>query len=321
MNKEKLLSKFDLAVLLTLIIGISYVLTYLKYVGKFFIYDIPFYFIDVGAKEVSLTMLFLSPLFINLIIIVTSAFKYNFFTLFDLFSFNAFKQIKESENGIKNLKNKAISINEELNLYKQSLDKRDDNINIDSNLALTYSEKEEFLEKQNENSKLKEQLNESNTLLEEIEISIKKNKQLQLWYIIALCSFIIPILIFIYLSVISNNPKFYMSLFIFLFQLLTIQLSQKSIKKKKFLLLSLIIITCLTVIPICLGLINGYSNKDFYTFEKDENNYVVLTIYKDQFLYTEIDRNTNNINETFNLIDIKDVENFKLESLGRLQRE
>ncbi|PWA09262.1 hypothetical protein DCC39_13485 [Pueribacillus theae] len=58
--------------------------------------------------------------------------------------------------------------------------------------------------------------------------------------------------------------------------------------------------------------------ENFITFEEGNKSYVVLTIYKDQFLYTPIDREAKKIEKTFNLIDIKSVESFSNESIGSI---
>ncbi|MFS0688299.1 hypothetical protein AB1K89_03470 [Sporosarcina sp. 179-K 8C2 HS] len=90
-------------------------------------------------------------------------------------------------------------------------------------------------------------------------------------------------------------------------------------RKEKYGLLSIFIVLILITYSVGLGINTAYSTDKYITFEKDKNTYVVLTIYKDQFLYVPINKKTNKIKKTFNIIDIKDVESFSRESIGRVK--
>ncbi len=68
------------------------------------------------------------------------------------------------------------------------------------------------------------------------------------------------------------------------------------------------------------GINTAYTAEKYITFEKDRKTNIVLTVYKDQFLYVPINKKTKEIKKTFSIINIKDVDNFSKESIGRIRR-
>src|SRR5699024_11010717 len=56
-------------------------------------------------------------------------------------------------------------------------------------------------------------------------------------------------------------------------------------------------------------------NTEYITFNKNEETFIVLTKYKNQFLYASIDEGTKEINKEFSIIDMQDIDHFKIEKL------
>lgn len=76
-------------------------------------------------------------------------------------------------------------------------------------------------------------------------------------------------------------------------------------KKRKYNILFLIVFFLLVFFPVGLGVNVSYMKDKFITFEEGNKSYVVLIIYKDQFLYTPIDLEAKEIEKNLILLTLK----------------
>jgi hypothetical protein len=289
MKKEDIISKIDFAIIITVITGISYALTYLFKAGELIYYGIPSYFIDISAKDVFFTMLILSPSIIGLI----------FELRVSIFGSDKTAQDNKESNN----RNKIVEAEESLNQLKIQLRNLESNENTDIN------------ETENKVIEIKKQIQQ----IEEMIVDLTKSRQRDIIKGISLLLVMIGILISILLYI-MNKQSFILGV-LMVIQIITILVVSILNKKRKYGILLCVIFSFLLILPLALGFNTSFTDKDFITFEDNGNTLVVLATYKDQFLYAPLDEKTNKYENAFNLKEIKDVQNFKIESIGNIQKQ
>lgn len=285
-EKKEIISKIDLAIILTIITGVSYCLSYLYQAGKLIFYNIPMYFIDIGTKDVFFIMLVLVPTIFSFII--------NMYFETDLARNKRLAKQKsdlEAEIAqVEETKNNTAATIEEITANKENMTSEDLN---------------EIIAKGVDTSKF-----------------IKKLKRKILMHKIIKYTILVfyPILIFLaYIGI----AKFISTLFgiIWVFQIIISgHLLPFLVKKKRYGILIILLPVLLIVFSTVLGFHSASNTKNFITFEEDKKTFVVLTIYKDQFLYVPLDRKTNNYTEVLKIKEIKDIKGFKNEHLGNIKK-
>lgn len=92
------------------------------------------------------------------------------------------------------------------------------------------------------------------------------------------------------------------------------------ISRKKFVILIFLISIFIIGFSYFIGYNSALSNEKFIIFEMDNKYYVVLTIYKDDFLYVPFNSKKNEYEYNISLNNIEDVGNFKYEKIGKIHK-
>lgn len=196
MKKMDFISKFDFAILLTLVTGISFCLSYLYKAGEFTYYNIPYYFIDIQSKDVFFIMLSLLPTIITL-----------FFNLYFETDYAQKKKEKELKNILSNidekyilLKNSVTEIKEKLNkLQLENNDKTQNEIKIDFNILQQLESTDKKL------NQMEKSLNILEKNVNKVEKKLKNQNNIFLTIILLIfCILLLGAVIFISFKYISN---------------------------------------------------------------------------------------------------------------------
>lgn len=300
-NAEKtFFSNTNLTFFLTVLIGLSYSLAYIYFISEFIYYGIPLEFLDIGAKEVIFTIfLLITPLpAIAIVLLIDFRFLRNKGD-----SLNIYSIYKDSYNNLK----KSIK-----NLYTTYKDIYLDNKSI--------NEHEERLLGNDEHKRIQIHL----IYLKELKIWNRKNLLINI--LIALILLLIPlILIVVSPYLLMNSKNDFINLVGSSLLLSSILYTGVLLlpNKNKNIKLILFLLFFLFLYAFSSPYIQSGKKENFIIFEKNEidveEDFVVLTIYENNFVYVPRNKETNKIEKTFNLIPINEVENFNKESIGRIK--
>lgn len=303
MEKNESLSKVDLTFLLTLLIGLSYFIAYIYFFSEFVYYGIPLEFLDIGVKEVVFTLVLIITPITSIITGLILQYKdkdkdkdVNFKILFPPIIFfiktriNIKKELKKYDN---------LIVEQEAKL----LENKSDLLTFD-----TSETEKKVNEYKNEYLFLIIQKKAANKIFR-----VRMSSSIKLMFFILIVMFAVTSLIM---------SKYYFSSFfgsIILFSLIIyvgiLILFNKSIK------LIIFIISVLILYTFSLPYIHSFKENNYITFEKDEEDYIVLTTYKDNFIYVPINKDTNGIERKFNLIPINQVKTFSKESIKIIKED
>ncbi len=336
-NKD-IMSKLDLTVVISLVIGISYGFTYIYYSGKFAYLNIPMEFIEVNIKETFYTMLILAPLIFNVIFTLVSQLKVKFSEEEKDNGSITYKEIsKELDQTDKDLKSiekeiidKEKSINE-MNSEAESVLKSLHT--MEKEIRDSSYKKEEITETVNEIAMLRERAKGSLINGSKIETNIKRQKeQIALGYertnnskrkiridrlkMITFYFAAIVIIIMICTFFIHTGLKLYAYLIL---GMLTMTIINKwLVNREKYLIISLLLILFFIVCAYIMGYNASITKEKYIIFEKNDVDYVVLTLYDDKFLYAPIDKSTNNYEGDFNFVESSQLTNFSFCKIGKI---
>src|SRR5699024_9817202 len=248
--KNELITKLDLTFIITIFVGISYVLAYIHHIGMFAYYGIPFEFLDIDVKEVLYSMFTLFPLILGLIwgLIMKSQTNKNEESLIKLFT-EPFQQRKKIKRERKEINKKLRNINTKI-------------------------------EKNNKISDRELLLGEDKFL----QIESKANNKLIIEYLFILFLFLV-FLSFIFLSILfsfyyisTSNLQFIM----ILINTLIIPVVFYMKEKINYKLLFIFILLFLIVYSFGNGWKTAQVKTEYITFNKNEETFIVLTKYKNQ---------------------------------------
>lgn len=90
------------------------------------------------------------------------------------------------------------------------------------------------------------------------------------------------------------------------------------IKRERYLNTGLFLILFFIVFSYIIGFNSSALQEKYITFEKDNENYVVLTVYNDRFLYVPLDNEKKEIKSKFNFVEISELSDFNFSKIGRI---
>ncbi|WP_434169132.1 hypothetical protein [Peribacillus frigoritolerans] len=165
-------------------------------------------------------------------------------------------------------------------------------------------------------------------LLETIESNVdallkkvkrKNRKTLILFYFISLA---IWLLIFYLVIFTFKYEQFLFFLITFLLQFYSAIFVSYFSKRKKYFKLTLTVIIFSLSLSFTSGWNSSYIKNNYPIFEDNDVTYVVLAFYKDNFVYSVLDKKNKEYKGDMHLKEIKDVKNgFKIESIGFIKRK
>ena|SRR5699024_4465447 len=289
MNKNELITKLDLTFIITIFVGISYVLAYIHHIGMFAYYGIPFGFLDIDVKEVLYAMFTLLPLILGLIwgLIMKSETNKNEESLIKLFTepFQQRKKIKrERKENKKELRN-LDAVTEKIQSVKTG--------NKISNREILLGE-DIFL--QNE-YKIYNKLIIKNLFI--------------LFLLLGFLGFIFSAVVLLFYFMSTNNLQFTM----ILINSVIVPVAFYMKEKINYKILFTFILLFLLVYSFGNGWEHAENKENYITFENNEEVFIVLTTYKNQFLYAPINENTRKIEREFSIINMEDIDHFSVETI------
>lgn len=317
MGINKFYSKLDLTFILSILIGISYFFTYIYEVIYFWYFNIPFSFLSIGVKDVVFTIsvitFFLIYIFSLLIVLLLlDKIVINNVNVFSFFKISEIRKKKEK------LKLVEQDYNETKRKIYEDSDKHDKLIK-DTEVFLVKNDNSSEDNKAIIESldKLKKNRKSNRENMDRFESKLKSTyKEFRNSYInkfISFSMFFIIVLLLIFTYFTDNYILFIIVLFAGLFTFWSIS---KLINKDKMILLFTLILVSFTFFVASTSFLITSQKEDYIIFKEKNKNNVVLTIYEDQFLYVNIDRKTNKIDNKYNLIPVNEVDGFKKEKIG-----
>lgn len=90
------------------------------------------------------------------------------------------------------------------------------------------------------------------------------------------------------------------------------------IKRERYLNTGLFLILFFIVFSYIIGFNSSTLQEKYITFKKDNENYVVLTVYNDRFLYVPLDNEKKEIKSKFNFVEIDELSDFNFSKIGRI---
>lgn len=316
--KEELLKKLDLAVILTLFIGVSYALTYSYHIGRLFHYNIPYDFLEISNKDIVLTTMTLSPII-----------------LYIFWSLNM--ELKSDTTKVEdhsNIKIKISTVETLLNDNEERLRNKEVELEeIKENLTLVQT-RLSLLNYQNDDVEKHQKMLEKNLeIVKKIENEIEAIKNDQYVDKIALKKlnhnyfkkrinnliiiFIIVLTIGLLLSTffLFKNSLYYFLVINIIGNLLIYSGIYILNKRQKYGILAFFIALMLIIYSFVFGFFGSNINKKYISFELEDETYVVLATYKEKYIYVPLKDKVDNAYDTFNLIDTSDVEIFSVKKI------
>lgn len=286
---KNIVSKIDIAIILTIITSVSYCLSYVYKAGEFLYYGIPLNFIDIGTRDVFFIMLLIFPLIL-------------------FFIWNIYSNTDNVLN--KKLISRHIKQSKRYSLLEEQREELSSSLSV---LLKNYKESPiEDMEVQI--LKLEKGFGQLNKSMDK---EIRKKKLSRIFYItFAIISFLFFIAVLFYLY----KPDSVMLALLMVIQLVVTFILLVLIQKKYYLYAIILTLVFLIIVPFIMGYQSAVSEKKYIIFEENEETFVVLTIYKEQFLFAPLDKDNQNYKNTFNFKEIKEVINFEYASIGNLTK-
>lgn len=97
---------------------------------------------------------------------------------------------------------------------------------------------------------------------------------------------------------------------------IAIVISRLLYRKKNYVYLALVIYSMSCVISYLYGYTVAAEKKRYIIVEENNESFVSITVYKEQFVLSPFNKNTNEFSNEFKLVEMKDVKNFKQEKTG-----
>lgn len=328
MNKEDILSKIDLAVILTIFVGICYGLTYLYYAGQFIYYGIPIIFIDIDVKNVFFTMLILSPIIINIIGSFTASIQMNIIPREDSNSKKGSlkeinwrivqRELNSTIKGLYEIDDDILDLEVKWKNIKLELETTDTTLLSQEELENLDHKKKEIkqLEKELNLAKQRQEISKEKIAKWQKDLNEVKNSTIKrIIVLVTVIGFLLIIIFYMF------NREFYTIAFSIIGHLAFLTISSYFLKRGNYVWPIITLIVFMVSFTLGIGYNNSYHQERYITFEKDNDDYIVLSVYEDQFLYTSLDKDNMIAGNGFNLIDIKDVEKFERHRVGVIQLE
>lgn len=323
-SKDNLISKVDLTFILTILTGLCYLSAYIYYIGKFVFYGIPLDFLEINVKKVILTISIIAIPILPIIWILRTALKNKNSSLNSfLFSIDYFKELKD-------IKNELIETDESLNRYdvlisdlrKYLSEVKSLSKNIEVTEKMSENDGEDHKDSLNDEiktleSKIEGLIKDKETLKDVINRAQKRVKDLTLdriKLIIIIISTVLSIVVFLV------NSELILIAALIVLNILIYYGILYLVKYNKFIMLTLFIIFIILSYVFIFSFYIADEKEKYITFEKDEQHYIVLSIYENEFLYVPIDKETNKIEKSFNLIPINQVDNFSKKRIGKINK-
>lgn len=324
-----MLSNLDLAVILSVFTGLCYILTYLYYIGFFMHYKLPVEFIDIDVKAVILTMLILSPSILILIINLLLNFK-NKAQSNNMINRNEKREIKDLDKEINNLDYNNKSYYKSIVDLKIKLSSLKNDIEEKLTGKLPNVERESLEEEKSKINKLEKEIKELEQAAEKIEQNLAYENtnlndvkerlfKLRIQMVKRLSILSILSCILVLLMVYFLKANLYIVIYFIIGQLGLLWLTEMLYREKKFFLIAISIIIYLVIFAYSSGVNYAYLQEKHIIFEVEENHYIALTVYKDKFLYAQYNLETNQVEDRFSLINIKDVKSFSKRKTGKIK--
>lgn len=332
MNFNKNLSKIDLTFMLSIVIGMSFLFTYIYKVGYFIALDIPFMYLFVETKQVVFTMIILVILIFVLYIFTN---LYIFFLgikvkgkrIFRAFSrFLPIYEVINNKEVLSKTKEEFEILQEDINKEKLNREymEKGINYNIDEfeefkkikNLDYeTIVELQDLEERNSEFKKivldLKKDEKERNEEMEELNsIITRKTNDINQSFIIQYIHFMFFLLYGLFCFYFGFTGHFVLSIILVIVYLFfNIQINRYFFNRKYF-VLGLLMLTFFLFYVFIGSYVFSSEIENFYTFEKDEQDYIILEFYKDKYLYVDI--KDDKLGDKFNLISVDQIHDIKL---------
>lgn len=333
MKFNKYFSKLDFTLILSLVIGISYFFTYVYQAVYFFYFDIPFFFLSVGVKDVVFTMtviffLILLMYLFTMVIVFCTNFKIKGKRILKFLNINKIRSKREELN----------SLETEFNEIKKEISEDDKQLDeIDRKTEEALKKNESIRKDETVNDEIKKTNKENENYSKDIKnriFSLRQDRYLNQELVSGLelkldsvykelrISYLMQIIILMFIFSFSllvgyfiTIDYFYWAFIIYLISIPVFLLVNYLFSKTKVLLLSIFMLIFFVFYVGVMSFIISSETKNFVTFEKDEKDYIVLDLYKDQFLYVNLNKKTNSIGNKYNLILVSEVDNFKKERI------
>ncbi|GKV68886.1 hypothetical protein NCCP2716_13840 [Sporosarcina sp. NCCP-2716] len=341
MNAKDLLTKLDFAVIISLLVGMSYCLTFIYFKGKFSFYDIPSEFVEVNIKDIFYTMVLVIPSIFNLVFGLVAELKSHFKFKNESLNYISYKKI--------NTEIKSSSKN--LNMIEKELRDNDDNslkleIELQEQLEeLLVIEKDiqEFDPRNGvESQNLKERVNDMKRRIEnniselanatkEREISksfiqenkrrikrVKKKVLKDIIYIIIFFALLLVVISIVGSILFSRGQTIY--IYLFVIPIILIVINKWLIKREKFILVSIGMILASILVAYVIGYNTSKIQEKYIIIEKEKNLFVAVGVYNDTFLCKKINEEEMTFGNDTTLISISEVENFVVQDIGVLKK-